>query len=88
MMSILKKDKHLRTAVDCRQWSDNTIKDVTLLPDQENIWEDVARAKYRSKIDLSDAYEQVRIVIPDIEKMAFANVYGTFVSHVMQQGDC
>ncbi len=29
------------------------------MPDQDGIREDVARAKYHSKIDLSDAYEQV-----------------------------
>ena len=49
---------------------------------------DVARAKFRSKIDLSDAYEQVRIDMEDIWKTAFATPYGTFVSLVMQQGDC
>jgi hypothetical protein len=48
----------------------------------------VARAKYRSKIDLSDAYEQVRIRPEDVPKTAFATIYGTFVSHTMQIGDC
>ena len=49
---------------------------------------DVAQAKYRSKIDLSDAYKQVRIIAQDIWKTAFATLYGTFISNVMQQGDC
>ena len=57
-------------------------------PDQEQIRMDVARAKYRSKIDLSDAYEQVRIVPEDVWKTAFSTVYGTMLSQVMQQGDC
>ena len=49
---------------------------------------DLARAKYRSKINMSDAYEQIRIEPEDVWKTVFATVYGTFVSHTMQQGDC
>jgi hypothetical protein len=66
----------------------NTIKDVTPFPDQELIWNDVARAKYRSKLDMSDAYEQVRVEPDDIWKTAFSTIIGTFASHVMQMGDC
>ncbi|KAG6901114.1 hypothetical protein C0995_000493, partial [Termitomyces sp. Mi166 len=54
----LTKDKTLRTALDAQQHNDNTIKDVTPLLDQEVIHEDVAKAKYGLKIDLTDAYEQ------------------------------
>jgi len=46
-------------AVDARQRNDNTIKDVTPLPDKDIIQEDVAHAKIRSKIDLTDVFEQV-----------------------------
>ena len=88
LLCVAKKSSKLRTVVDARERNDNTVKDVTPLPDQDQIRMDVARAKYRSKIDLSDAYEQVRIVAQDIWKTAFATPYGTFVSNVMQQGDC
>jgi hypothetical protein len=88
LMCIPKKDGKLRTVVDCRQRNDNTIKDVTPLPDQEIIREDVARAKYRSKIDLTDAYEQVRIRPEDVHKTAFSTIAGTYVSNVIQIGDC
>ena len=64
------------------------VKDVTPFPDQDQIRMDVARAKYRSKIDLSNAYEQVRIEPEDVWKTAFATIYGTYISLVMQQGDC
>ena len=37
---------------------------------------------------MSDAYEQIRVKPKDVWKTAFATVYGTFVSHTMQQGDC
>ena len=47
----------------------------------------VASAPFHSKIDLSDAYEQVRIMPEDVHKNAFATPMGTFLSQVMQQGD-
>jgi len=87
-MCIHKKDGRIRTVVDARQRNDNTIKDVTPLPDQEIIREDVARAKYRSKIDLADAYEQVRVEPKDVHKTTFSTILGTYVSNVVQQGDC
>jgi hypothetical protein len=37
---------------------------------------------------LSNAYEQIRIVKKDIWKTAFSIVYGTYISRVMQQGNC
>jgi hypothetical protein len=88
MLCIRKKTNKLRTVVDGQQQNDNTVKDVTPLPDQDMIRLDVARAKIRSKIDLSDAYEQIRIVPDNVHKTTFATIYGTFVSNVMQQGDC
>jgi transposase InsO family protein len=84
-----KKDSNkLRTVIDARARNDNTVKDATPFPDQETIREDVARAKYRSKIDLADAYEQIRIKAEHVPYSAFVTQYGTFVSMTMQQGDC
>jgi hypothetical protein len=88
LLCVPKKDGRLRTVVDARQRNDNTAKDVTPLPDQEVIREDVARAKYRSKIDLADAYEQVRVEPNDVSKTLFATIMGTYHSNVVQQGDC
>ncbi|KAG9223377.1 hypothetical protein CCMSSC00406_0009268 [Pleurotus cornucopiae] len=88
MLCVFKKSGMLRTVVDCRKRNENTRKDVTPFPDQDTICMDVARAKYRSKIDFSDAYEQVRVEPADVWKTAFATIYGTFHSNVMQQGDC
>lgn len=88
LLCIPKKTGKLRTVVDCRQRNENTVKDVTPLPDQDQIRMDVARAKIRSKIDLSNAYEQVRVEPEDVHKTAFATVFGTYLSEVMQQGDC
>jgi len=47
MLCIPKKDGvKLRTALDARKRNDNTYKDVTPFPDQEQIRHDVARGKY------------------------------------------
>ena len=89
MLCIPKKDgKQLRTTIDCRKQNDNTRKDVTPFPDQDQICLEVARARYRSKIDFSQAFEQIHVVPEDVWKTAFATIYGTFVSHTMQIGDC
>jgi hypothetical protein len=46
------------------------------------------RAKIWLKIDFSDAYEQICTVPKDIHKSAFTTIYGTYMSHTMQIGDC
>src|ERR1700720_653143 len=89
MLCIFKKGRaKLCTVIDGRKQNENTKKDVTPFPDQEQIRNDVARGKYQSKIDMSNAYEQIHVEPSNIWKMAFATIYGTFVSHTMQQGDC
>jgi hypothetical protein len=88
MLCIPKKSGKLRTAIDLRERNNNTIHDVTPLPDQERIRNDVARAKVCSKLDMSDAYEQIRIDKDDVHKKAFATIFGTYKLYVMQIGDC
>ena len=73
---------------DLRQRNKNTILDLTPIPDQQLIIRTLARAKFRSKIDLKDGYHQVRIN-PDHEKYtAFTTPFGTFRTRIMQMGDC
>ena len=67
--------------------NDITIKDDELIPKQPLILNALARARYRSKIDLSDAYFQTRVEPNDIPKNSFKTPYGSFVSEVMLQGD-
>jgi hypothetical protein len=88
LLCFPKKPDGLRTVVDARQRNDNTVKDVTPFPDQDAIRMDVARAPHRSKINMSDAYEQIQVIDSDVWKTVFATPFGTAVSHVMQQGDC
>ena len=88
LLCIPKKSGKFRTVMDCCQRNDNTIKDVTPFPDQDQIWMDVAQVKFRLKIDLSNAYKQVCIEPDDVHKTRFATVYGTMESNVLQQGNC
>jgi hypothetical protein len=50
------------------------VKDVTPFPDQDLIRADVARHKYRSRIDMSDIHEQIRHEPADIRKSYYATV--------------
>jgi hypothetical protein len=88
MLCIPKKSGLLHTAIDARKQNDNTVKDVTPFPDQDQIRLDVVRVKIWLKINFSDAYEQIRTVPEDVHKSAFATIYGTYMSHTMQIGDC
>jgi len=88
MLCIPKKTGKLQTVIDCRKHNDNMVKDMTPFPDQDQIRMDIARARYCSKIDLSNTYEQVHVEPEDVKKTAFSTIFSTFLSQVMQQGDC
>src|SRR4030095_13736099 len=81
LLCISKKDGCLRTVVDARERNRNTVRDLTPFPDQDMIRNEVAKAKFRSKLDMSDAYEQIRIEPEDVWKTAFSTITGTLVSH-------
>lgn len=83
-----KNPNELRTVFDLREQNANTRKDLTPMPDQDAIRHAVAKARYRSKCDISNAYELIRVEPEDVWKTAFATIVGTFSSNVMQQGDC
>ena len=73
---------------DLRQQNENTWKDVTPFPDQDAIRHDIAQAKFRFKLDMTEAYEQMRIRPEDVGKTTFSTIFGTYQSRVMQMGDC
>jgi hypothetical protein len=87
LLCLFKKNMTLRTAMDTRQRNENTHLDVTPLPDQDIIHDAVARAKFRSKIDMTDAFEQVRIIPEHVQYTTFTSILGTYQSEVMQIGD-
>ena len=87
MLCIPKKNSTLRTVFDLQQQNKNTRKDVTPFPDQDTICHDIAQAKFCSKLDMTEAYDQTCIRTEDIGKMTFSTIFGTFQSRVMQMGD-
>ena len=88
MLCIPNKNGKLRTVFNLQEQNDNTVKHVTPFPDQDIINNDMARAPYRSKLDMSEVYKQIHIILEHVHKMVFATVLGTFRSQVMQMGDC
>ena len=88
MLCVLKKNRKLHMVFNLRMQNENTEQDVSLFPDQDTIWHNVAHAMYRSKLDMSEAYKQICVCDEDVPKKVFVTIFGTFVSWVMQQGDC
>jgi len=83
-----KKDEiRMGPVVDLTARNEITIKDDETIPNQRMILNSLARARYRSKIDLSNADFQTRVEPKDVDKNSFKSPFGCFVSKVMLQGD-
>ena len=68
MLYIPKKNGKLCTVFDLQEQNDNMVKDVTPFPDQDIIRNDMARVAYQSKLDMSEVYEQIRIIPEHVHK--------------------
>jgi hypothetical protein len=89
MLCLFRKDKEkLHTVINLRKWNNNTVKDLTPFPDQDEIRQAVAWGKYQSKLDMTSAYDQIHIHPDHVSKTAFQTVYSMLYSNVMHQGDC
>ena len=77
-----------RFVTDFRQRNANTVRDNYPLPNMTHIINDIARAKFRSLVDLKDTFFQIRIHPEDEWKTAFKTPFGMFNSRVMNQGEC
>ena len=64
-----------------------TIKDRGPIPNHSMILRAVARAKYRSTIELSNWYFQVRVSPEDARHNTIKTPFGSFACRVMLQGD-
>jgi len=78
----------LRTVGDLRERNKNTHKLASPLPDMEGMLRRAARHKYRSLLDLTAAYEQIRIIPEHVDRTALTTPDGNIVSLVIQMGDC
>jgi len=87
MIPKIDKPDEARFLHDLVARNDNTYDDPPNIADQSNIINAVASAKFRSKIDLSDRYHNLRI-IPEHEKhTTFKILVGVYRTRVMQQGN-
>ncbi|GAA5883412.1 hypothetical protein JCM1840_000196 [Sporobolomyces johnsonii] len=88
MFAVPKHDKsQARFVVNLKPRNDNTVKMTSPIPDMKEVRNRVASHRYRSKLDFKQAYEQVRLEPESVPLSGFVTPNGTFVSHVMQQGD-
>ena len=83
---VKKKDKSLRMCVDYRPLNDVTIKNKYPLPRIDILFDQLAKAKVFSKIDLRSGYHQIKIRPEDIPKIAFSTRYGLYEYLVMSFG--
>jgi len=82
-----KPDGRIRPLVDLQSRNQNTEGDHSQIPNQQTILSAVAREKFRSKRDLSDAYFQTRVHPYDVKYNTIKTPFGSFTSEVMMQGD-
>ena len=82
-----KSDGRIRPLVDLRFRNDNTQADHPQIPEQKTILNAVARGRFRSKIDLNDAYFQTRLHPDDVKYNTLKTPFGGFTSQVMMQED-
>ena len=83
---VKKKDKSLRMCVDYRPLNAVTIKNKYPLPRIDILFDQLAKAKVFSKIDLRSGYHQIKITPEDIPKTAFSTRYNLYEYLVMSFG--
>jgi hypothetical protein len=82
----VKQKGKLRLVFDYRGLNRNTVKSVAAIPNIQEMFDRLAKAKYSSKFDLASGYHQIRIHPSDIPKTAFRTKYGFFEWTVMSFG--
>jgi hypothetical protein len=80
---VKKKDNSLRLCVDYRPLNAVTIKNKYPPPRIDILFDQLARAKVFSEIDLRSGYHQIKIKPCDISKTAFSTRYGLYDYLVM-----
>jgi hypothetical protein len=83
---VKKKDGMLRLCVDYRGLNAMTVKDRTLLPLIGEALDRLSHAEVYTKLDVKDAYHNLRIAKGDQWKMAFQTKYGLYEYLVMPFG--
>ena len=86
VLFVIKPDGSLRLCVDYRKLNDITIKNRYALPLISELFDRLKNAKLYTRLDMADAYNQLRIAEGDEFKTAFRTRYGHFEYLVMPFG--
>ena len=86
ILLVKKKDGTMRMCVDYRGLNDITIKNTFPIPRVDDLHDQLAHAKYFTKLDLFTGYHQIPIKSSDQYKTAFISRYGTYEFKVMPFG--
>ena len=71
--------------VDHRFTNDNTVADHSQIQIQQTLLQAMAKRRYCSKIDLSDAYFQTRVQTDEVKYNTIKTPFGGFTSQVIKQ---
>jgi hypothetical protein len=86
VLFVKKPDGSFRLCVDYRKLNEITIKNRYALPLMSELFDRLKSAKYYTRLDMADAYNQLRVAAGDEFKTAFRTRYGHFEYLVMPFG--
>ncbi|GJR03740.1 putative reverse transcriptase domain-containing protein [Tanacetum coccineum] len=86
VLFVKKKDGSLRMCIDYRELNKLTVKNRYPLLRIDDLFDQLQRLQFFSKIDLRSGYHQLRVHEDDIPKTTFRNRYGHFEFTVMPFG--
>nr|GEV49969.1 putative reverse transcriptase domain-containing protein [Tanacetum cinerariifolium] len=86
ILFVKKRDGSFRMCIDFRELNKLTMKNRHPLPKIDDLFNQLQRSQYLSKIDLRSRYHPLRVHKDDIPKIAFRTRYGHFEFIVMPFG--